>query len=182
MGSFNVRLFAYRYPKQVAGRVLVDPSADNQMAVLAAAAPSTMKMQQAQSAGTRACAAPDATPEILKRCGSQPPFDLPPKLMGKGIGLPGRASFATALAEFDAFNDLDSNETVGARRSLGSIPLIVLTAADTSKNLGAPPEEVEAPANVWSHLHDDIAAFSTRGVNRLFEGTGHDIQAKSSGW
>src|ERR1700761_909501 len=62
MASFNVRLFAFEHPKEVAAIVLVDPSADNQMEVIAASAPSVMKMQQAANAHTHACAAPDAAP------------------------------------------------------------------------------------------------------------------------
>ena len=176
MGSFNVRLFAFRHPKDVAGMVLVDPSADDQMPALAAAAPTTFKLQAAQIAHMRACAAPDATPEILKGCGQPPPFDLPPELAGRGIGVANHAWFAAIASESDAFSGLDSKETTGAKRSLGAMPLIVLTAADTSRTPGAPPAEVEAAGKVWSRLHDGIAALSTRGVNRQVEGSGHYIQ------
>jgi pimeloyl-ACP methyl ester carboxylesterase len=176
MGSFNMRLFAYRHTKQVAGMVLVDPSADNQMTVLRVAAPSTVKQQDAANARTRACAAPDATPDVLKKCAPPPPFDLPDALKGTGVGVPGPSYFATVVSEGDAFEKFDSQETVAAKRSLGAIPLIVLTGADTTKTPGAPPQEVEAAAKAWSHLHDDIATLSTRGVNRQVEGSGHYIQ------
>ncbi|MGZ6014478.1 MAG: alpha/beta fold hydrolase [Phenylobacterium sp.] len=176
MGSFNVRLFAYQHPKAVAGMVLVDPSADNQMAVIAATAPSTMKMQEAQNAHTHACAAPDAAPALLKACASPPPFDLPPELTGKGIGAPPPGYFAAQAAELDAFATVDSKQTMAARRKLGAIPLIVLTASDTTKAPGLPQAEIDAGAKAWSHLHDEIAALSTKGVNRLVEGSGHYIQ------
>jgi len=176
MASFNVRMFAFRHPRDVAGMVLVDPSADNQMSVLAAAAPTTFKLQEAQVARMRACAAPDAAPEVMKRCAPPPPLDLPETLKGRGIGVAGPAQFATAVSEMDAFNDLDSKETLAARRSLGSMPLVVLTASDTTKTPGAPPEEVAAADKAWSGLHDGIAALSTRGVNRRVEGAGHYIQ------
>jgi pimeloyl-ACP methyl ester carboxylesterase len=176
MGSFNVRLFAYQHPKEVAGIVLVDPSADNQQSVIAASAPSTLKMQEAQNAHTHACAAPDASPALLKSCASPPPFDLPPELTGKGIGVPPPGYFAAQAAELDAFAAVDSKQTVAARRKLGAIPLIVLTASDTTKAPGLPQSEIDAGAKAWSHLHDEIAALSTKGVNRLVEGSGHYIQ------
>lgn len=176
MGSFNVRLFAYQHPKDVAGIVLVDPSADNQMAVIAANAPSTMKMQEAQNAHTHACAAPDASPALLKSCAGPPPMDLPPELAGKGIGVTPGGYYAAVAAELDAFVAIDSKETVAARRKLGAMPLIVLTASDTTKAPGVPQPEAEAGAKAWSHLHDEIAALSTKGVNRLVEGSGHYIQ------
>ncbi len=176
MGSFNVRLFAYRHPKAVSGMVLVDPSADNQTAALATAAPTTMKLQEAGMQRMRACAASDATPETLKTCSQPPPVDLPPELAGNGVGLPGPGYFAAVASEADAFERLDSPETIAAKRRLGSMPLIVLTAADTTKSPGAPPDEVKSAAVVWSHLHDDIAALSSKGVNRTIEGSGHYIQ------
>ncbi len=176
MGSFNVRLFAYLHPRQVAGVVLVDPSADNQLTVLAAAAPTTMKLQEAGIVRVRACATPDATPDVLKKCALPPPFDLPEVLKVKGLGVQGWKTFAAVASEMDAFNDLDSNETLAAKRSLGAIPLIVLTAADTTKSPGAPADEIAAADKVWTHLHDDIATLSSRGVNRRIEGTWHYIQ------
>jgi pimeloyl-ACP methyl ester carboxylesterase len=176
MGSFNVRLFAYQHPKAVAGIVLVDPSADNQMAVIAANAPSTMKMQEAQNAHTHACAAPDASPALIKSCAGPQPMDLPPELASKGIGVPPAGYYAAVAAELDAFDNVDSKETVAARRKLGAMPLVVLTASDTTKAPGLPQAEIDAGAKAWSHLHDEIAALSTKGVNRLVDGSGHYIQ------
>lgn len=176
MASFNVRLFAFRHPREVAGMVLVDPSADNQMPILAASAPSTVKLQEAQTALLRACAAPDAVPEVMKTCAAPPPADLPAELAGRGVGARAPTQFATVVAEYDAFADLDSKETLAARRSLGAMPLIVLTASDTTRQPGASPAEIAASAKAWSQLHDGIAALSTRGVNRQVEGSGHYIQ------
>lgn len=176
MGSFNMRLFAYQHPKDVAAMVLVDPSADNQLPAIAAAAPSTLKAQEASSAHNRICAAPNPTPEVAKTCAQPPPYDLPPELKDKGVGQPGLGVYATMNAEIEAFTDLDSKETVAARRPLGAIPLIVLTASDTTKAPGATPEESANAAKVWSGMHDDIATLSTRGVNRTVVGSGHYIQ------
>jgi len=176
MGSFNVRLYAYQHPKDVAAMVLVDPSADNQMAAIAAAAPSTLKAQEAANTHNRVCAAPNPTPEVAKTCAQPPPYDLPPELVAKGVGQPGLGVYATIAAEVDAFTDLDSKETVAAKRALGSIPLIVLTAADTTKAPGASPEEAANAAKVWSAMHDDIATLSSKGVNRTIVGSGHYIQ------
>ncbi len=176
MASFNVRLFAFEHPKQVAGIVLVDPSADNQMAVIVAQAPTTAKMQAAANAHTHACAAPDAAPALLKTCAGPAPRDLPAELEGKGIGVAPPGYFAAVSAELDAFDTIDSQQTLAAKHPLGAVPLIVLTASDTTKAPGVPQAEMDAGAKSWSHMHDEIAALSSRGVNRLVEGSGHYIQ------
>ena len=41
---------------------------------------------------------------------------------------------------------------------------------------GATPEETEAVFKVWNTMHDEMAALSTRGVNRVVPGASHYIQ------
>ena len=62
-----------------------------------------------------------------------------------------------------------------ARKTLGDMPLIVLTAGEFFPM----PEELVHPAEAWREAwrtgHDDIAALSTRGERRAID-AGHAIQ------
>ena len=57
---------------------------------------------------------------------------------------------------------------------LGAKPLIILTAGK-SQAPGLTPEELDAVHKVWVTLHDEMAGLSSRGVNRVVEGSGHYI-------
>lgn len=69
---------------------------------------------------------------------------------------------------------------VRATRSLGALPLIVLTASDHSRDFAASlPPEARTPENlrqfeqIWQNLQADLAALSTNSVHRLVDGAGH---------
>jgi len=68
-----------------------------------------------------------------------------------------------------------SDEVAAARRPYGALPLIVLTG-------GAPvlpqlsPAERDAVLGVIKQMHGELAALSTRGVDRLIPGSSHYVQ------
>ena len=83
------------------------------------------------------------------------------------------------LDELAVFNDTDSAELTAARdkhgpRPFGDKPLVILTAADQTAP-GLTPDEIAALHTVWIALHDEMAALSSRGVNRTVEGSSHYI-------
>jgi hypothetical protein len=55
-----------------------------------------------------------------------------------------------------------------------TMPLIILTRGIASRNLSSAYAQEFFAA--WSKMHDDIAARSTRGVVRIVEGSGSNIQ------
>ena len=54
----------------------------------------------------------------------------------------------------------------------------MLTAEGTSKDPSIPLADQLAMAKLWSTMHDEAAALSTLGSNRLVLGSGHNIQSE----
>lgn len=178
MGSYDMRMYASQNLKSVAGMVLVDPSADDQVVRMAAAVPRMDEIQKTAYAPMAQCAqlavAGTLTPQT-KGCTQPPPPDVPAELRDWVRASQGGGKvFITVKSELDSFQTLDAAQMAKVRRPLGSIPLIVLTGRPTAPGMSA--EENEALHKLWSTMHDEMVALSTKGVNRAVEGSGHYIQ------
>lgn len=179
-GSFDVRLFAFTHPKDVAGVVLVDPSADNQMERMAAVAPAIKAMQETAYGPMRACMADPRPPEAETACRRNLPPGVTPQIEAFFAGEATRpGNYRAILGELDAFGTLDSGELVAARKTagahpLGDKPLVILTAANQMAP-GLSAEDTAAIHKVWVAMHDEMAGLSTRGVNRIVEGASHYV-------
>jgi pimeloyl-ACP methyl ester carboxylesterase len=177
MGSFDVRMYASRNLRKVAGMVLVDPSADDQNDRMAAAMPRMAEIQKAAYATLDRCAGLAIAGMLAPQtpgCSQPPPPDVPAELrdwVREGQG-PGR--FITVKSELDSFMTLDAAQMAKVRRPLGAIPLIVLTGRPVSP--GMTEAETETLHQLWTTMHDEMAALSTAGVNRAVPGSGHYIQ------
>ena len=174
MGGYNVRLFASRHLHDVAGIVLVDPSAENQIPVLEAAVPEIARQDVVSTSRARACANPQRTAEVAAYCVRAAPADLPENLAQTFVRSQDLAQSQTFFSEVESFLNVDSREVEAEPRSLGAVPLIVLTRTQRSTNMSADAAETEW--QLWNHMHDEIAALSTRGSNRAVQGAGHYIQ------
>ncbi len=178
MGSYDVRMYASQNLKTVAGIVLVDPSADNQIERMTAVGP------QARGAAEGLL----RHPQPLRRTGDGGDADAGdqglrpaarPRRAARAARLGPRAPGAAQLhhgvrSELDSFNTLDTPQLLKVRRPLGDIPLVVLTGKPTAP--GATAAETDAVYKVWITMHDEMAALSTRGENRIVAGAGHYIQ------
>jgi len=179
-GSFDVRLFAFTHPKDVAGVILVDPSADNQMDRMAAAAPAIKAMQAGAYGPMKACLADPRPPEAEKTCRRNLPPGVTPQIEAFFAGEATRPSnYKAILGELDAFTTIDSGELVAAREKagphpLGDKPLVILTAG-TQVAPGLSAEDTAAIHKVWITMHDEMAGLSTHGVNRTIEGATHYV-------
>jgi len=179
MGSFDMRMYASRNLRKVAGLVLVDPSADDQNVRMAAVVPRMAEIQKASYSTIERCAglavAGALNPET-KGCGQPPPPDVPAELRGWLRERQAGGTFITVKSELDSFMTLDAAEMAKVRRPLGAIPLIVLTGKPVSP--GMTDAETETLHQLWITLHDEMAALSTAGVNRAVPGSGHYIQVE----
>jgi pimeloyl-ACP methyl ester carboxylesterase len=184
LGGGIVRQYAYRHRRDVAGLVLVDTSVEHQNARFAAVAPGFLAMQAATYEDARRCAdkldrgpLTLGTPEAAG-CLRPPPADMPPELVKQYWAYAqSPARLRTMVAEFDALSSgADDREADAARRPLGDLPLVVLTAANTAKQPMFAPAQQQAMSAVWMTLHDDMARLSTRGRNRLVPDSSHYIQ------
>lgn len=180
VGGYFVRLFADLHPKQVAGVVLIDPTIDNQKQLIGAIAarPSAPAQSNPPDPCGTAAQAGGLKPgtDIYKACVGEPPSFVSPALRAAIIAQEMRATtYRTTASEAGAI-DQDSAETVAHRRSYGDMPLVVLTAGQPAKDPSLTEAQNQAWQKTWMQGHDDIAALSSRGQNRVVPGSGHFIQ------
>jgi pimeloyl-ACP methyl ester carboxylesterase len=182
LASFDVRLFALTHPKDVAGMVLVDPSADWQMKRMGAVAPKLAASTDAAYAGMKPCALSPRPEAYAKLCTLIPPT-TPAEARPYLIEVRGPAYYGAMLGEVAVFAETDSQELTdalaaakakGGTAPLGSKPLVVLTAGNTVSP-GLTPEELVAVRKVWVTMHDEMAGLSTKGVNRIVPESTHYI-------
>ena len=182
LGSFFVRLFADLYPDQVAGMVLVDPSVEYQSQRSEALVPSSRATPPPdQAEWARKCAAAAQGGELksgtpaYKDCVPGPPAGLPPDLVASFMAPYAAAPrFRTIESELQSM-DRGSAQLAAHRRPYGAIPLIVLTAGQRPKQPGETDEEGQALFKLWIQMHDELAALSSRGENRMVKESGHYI-------
>lgn len=186
-GSYETLLFTDRHRKDVVGLVLVDPSIPDQVDRFSGIAPGYEVYSEADTRETiatyQACAdqlvhkgAPDG-PDA-KKC--FPPNSSYPIALNEALAKvdqdPKRLLTKRSLQEeFPTSAKLVMN----AARNYGDLPLVVLTAGKLELGPDAPSAaRADLPAlnAAWRKAHDEYAALSTRGVNRIVEGSGHGIQ------
>jgi pimeloyl-ACP methyl ester carboxylesterase len=162
LGGLLVRLYADRYPAEVAGLVLVDPSHPDQLERL----PGPIVSQFKASLKMMAIGPALARVGLIRATGL---------LALQGRGLPERR-FAEAAAFFALPQHLEATHTemaawdasaaqVRATKGLGNLPLLVVSAASEE----APQELIQT----FQGLHRELAALSSRGEHRILAGANH---------
>ena len=181
IAGLYARAFVARYPSEVAGLVLVDPSTEDQSARFAAIAPEREAAGAAQLALARTCASLAARGALrpgtpaFERCVGVPDPALDAATNAREIALAERPARWNAIVS--EFANKDASEAEVRRRpgAYGDLPLVVLTAGNMFANPHAPPGEVRALRAAWKRMHDAIAARSTRGSSLVVPGSGHYI-------
>jgi pimeloyl-ACP methyl ester carboxylesterase len=175
LGGFDVRLFAYSHPREVAGLLIQDPPAEQ------------IYVQNPD---------PDEDVDGLRRCiaiAKQRPLinggpehcintaelgpEWPATMKAKTFADNSRASFLTTLLSEDlSMVDQSTKEIIAARRKLGRIPLILLQAdTDCDWKGRTPHNEGERFDKFRCALLADQVRDSTRGERRIVEGAGHSV-------
>ena len=199
LGGFESLLLKDREPSKIVGMVLVDPSFPDQLGVLGRVAPAfTAWMQSdrnplvpllrkcaaALRAGTLRYGGPDPDGCLHPPWPASYPAELRAALDRKTAEA-SPASIASAMdtTAFYMSGDVvqtDDRLVVRPGRNYGAMPLIVLTAGDFMRMPPDAPPDATAQfplvRTAWTRGHDAYAALSTRGVNRLVEGSPHAIQ------
>ncbi|WPB79151.1 alpha/beta hydrolase [Archangium violaceum] len=164
LGGLFVRVYADRYPGEVAGMVLLDASHPDQTERL----PESVRMQLAVSVKVMALAPAIARVGLARATGI---FNQ------LGRGLPERAfeevavfscsprHLETTYAEMRAWND--STAQVRATRGLGDMPLLVVSAGSAVSSAGA--ELIPA----FQALHREMVSLSSRGQYRIIPEANH---------
>ena len=161
LGGFDARLFAYDYPDEVAGLLLIDPPTERLYR--------RDRMPDEDLDLVRNCI------EIAKRrplvagdkdgCIGHPSPDWSKEMQAHQIEVGSRLSyFETELSEDLSMVGPSADEVAAARHDLGNIPLIILQA-DSS------------PEDERSRELSDQARDSTSGLYRIVKGARHYIHA-----
>jgi pimeloyl-ACP methyl ester carboxylesterase len=194
LGGLESLLLKDRQPRNVVGMVLVDstvpakPGAqlpDVRNLPEPPAVAFFRKCAAALRAGTVGAGRPDPDgclrgetfppeyPPELRAALDKHPADLPPETVAKAMDF---------LADWSSQQWLLQDLTIAAKpdRNYGDMPLIVLTAGELPPpppgQPGPPEAQRRAILDQFRRDHDQMAALSTRGSNRVVEGSSHYIQ------
>lgn len=193
-GGLAMRLFALRYPDDVAGLVMVDSASENQDQRLDAVRGddhNAARRQQALADYTRLAdlartgALVPGTPDHLRAVGPRPAYLTAALYAARVASRTSTAYWRAVRSESAATGKASADELGAARRSLtiaapdspplGDKPLIVLTAAGNAlPRPGESSAQTQARHQLWRTMHDEIAALSTHGERRTVD-AGHAI-------
>lgn len=191
-GGLNVRLYAYTYPSEVVGIVLVDPTVEDQAEGYRKLDPKKRTAEQ-WDADTiepglrerRECIAASNQgivpgTELFAKCSFPQYPQLSETVQAATIKFQMLPAFQRAqLSEEANIFRASADEVRAARRSYGAMPLVVLT-----RSAGPPPKDPLTPEQralsesrykLLIDLHDEVAKQSTLGVNEIVPGAGHAI-------
>lgn len=187
-GGLNVRLYAYDYPAEVVGMVLVDPSHedDGPRERQAGGRAAQVKWEQSRAKSLedkRQCVAAAESHRLVrgsalyKQCMPEPVTHWSAAMNTVMLRHSALASNQRAvLSEIESFDTASADELRAAPHSLGDMPLVVLTRAPSPPHGDETQEQRDALNTLWQTLHDEIAAQSSRGINRTVPASGHFIQ------
>jgi pimeloyl-ACP methyl ester carboxylesterase len=177
-------LYADSHEADVAGMVLVDPGVPYQLKRMAAAAPGLAPLLAALPAWDRMCASAAASRQMHAgstadaQCSTPADPSLPAALnalIARQWQRPG--TWADFVSADEASGTTSSDEVVHAQRSLGAMPLVVLSERGFIRDFASlPATQQRALLDASKAWHDRIAALSSRGVDLMIGGAGHDIQ------
>lgn len=184
LGGLNARLFAYRNREKLAGLLLIDPSVSFKPFGAPDEYAAKMHFSFYESCAAQARAGTLIAGQSHKGdpgpCVPSPDRRWTPEEVAGVIKVRSEASvFETTLSELRSAYDTDVDEVAAARRTLGSVPLIILTE-DAAHFRELKPwfaSDVDAVYAGWVAGHQDEARDSTRGEDRIVNGAGHDIEA-----
>lgn len=182
MGSQPARLFAFRFPGEVGGLVMVDPYVEGQDEALDAFQPRSPADRARDIAADRACDADLAARRLIAAAAErQGCIDTAPSRFSPATRAIVQAqrltpvTAAAAASERDSFRVVSAAEVRAAARPLGGMPIVVLTAGDDFKGEADEAEQLRE----LRRLHATIAGLSTRGEERLVPGATHVIQSSA---
>lgn len=182
LGGAIVRQYAYRHAEKVAGIVMVDSSSDHQTARFRAinellAQPGLDPVRHCLDL-TEKGHMPEGSADY-QQCVGPPPADMPAGFVHFHVQYgQSPVHFREIFAEIEAAVVDGSNdaEADAARRPLGDVPMVVLTAGGASNVSFLSPAEQARFELARYQMHNEIAGLSTRARHRVVPDSSHYIQ------
>lgn len=178
-GSLTVRLFAYQYPAEVAGLVLVDGTHEDQFQrfpepIRAMFGP--MKQAQLGQMGQ--------LQDLIAAQGSSaaPPLFAIPDAFPAGVAAAYRlrsvsdpSRIETMMAELEGLDTAQDEVRAARPATLSAMPLVVLSHGVPQTIPGMTDDVNAAYEAVWQEMQRELAAQSVRGRHVIVAGSGHNI-------
>ena len=183
-GGMTVQLYAYTYPKEVAGLVLVDAGHEDETSRLNRVTDGLYgklmgeyaKISQAcTAAAQRGGLVPGS--ELHGQCVGEPPAMFTGSLAKAYLSKRASVGYWEANQSEEDHETISADQLRAARKSFGNLPLAYLTRGKSPfQPPGKPQSELnKAAEREVNAMHDEIAKLSTRGSNRLVPGAGHSV-------
>jgi pimeloyl-ACP methyl ester carboxylesterase len=182
LGGVEARVYAQRWPAQVAGMVLVDTSPAGEGLI------DETQRDFDEASGRESCAASMLHCALLADRGALGPSSAEFRDCSATLPSDTPAAFRKVWPQF--FTAYYFADKVSLMRSLythryddadhhnlGAMSLVVLSIEhpwDSGSPAGARLDR--SYGKIWNALHADLAHLSTRGVHRIIKGSGHEIQ------
>ncbi len=188
-GGMNVRLYKNHYPSEVVGMVLVDPSHEDWVERVWRLSLVQRRYEQRVAddfepmwRDERECVRAATVgfikgSDLYEKCIPAPDMRFSDAINAAYLKTHLSVAYHQAgLTEDESLHFASSDQLRAARIWYGDMPLIVLAAGDRPKlRKGETQAHKDAINRLWYVLFDELAALSTRGVNRVVPNTGHDI-------
>jgi pimeloyl-ACP methyl ester carboxylesterase len=177
LGGIEVRMFAVRWPGEVAGMVLVDSSyaaQKRQRPTLPGydAAQDNKLYSRSQICAEAVKAGPlQPGTDLYQRCIYPSHVELPPALQ----------AIWPSFARVSAFENMDSLDkslddvAAADRLDFKDKPLIVLTAGETNFPANSNTVFLNAWRQKWIEAHVQLTKLSSRGIHEFVQGSDHQI-------
>jgi pimeloyl-ACP methyl ester carboxylesterase len=185
LGGANVQVYAYRYPTEVKGLVLVEPQHEDETSRLDKASQGNLKKVYAMvTEQNNYCMAAarkgmKAGSEEQKNCIGNPAENYGPALGAAVASATTRPAYWRAnIDEWNAIKVSDE-QLRKLRRPFGDLPMVVLTRGVSPYAVPGKPQSAlnKAMEDENVAIQKEIAALSTRGTQRVVPGAGHVIHA-----
>jgi pimeloyl-ACP methyl ester carboxylesterase len=185
LGGANVQVYAYRYPKEVKGLVLVEPQHEDETSRLDKASQGNLKKIYAVVAEhNNYCMAAarkgmKAGSEEQMNCIGNPADIYGPTLGAAVMSTTTKPAYWRATVdEWDAVKVSDE-QLRKLRRPFGDLPVVVLTRGVSPFAVPGKPQSAlnKATEDENAAIQKETAALSTRGRQRVVPGAGHVIHA-----
>lgn len=181
-GGMNVKLYAEKFPSEVAGLVMVDPSHEDLGRDTGRIDPKTNEARATYLADLQKCLhaserALSTDPQLGELCvpGAGPRYSAQINAVESELGAK-RTRVTAWIGEMTNVWGVSADQVRSSNRTLGAIPIRVLTKFPSLPAPGETQEMRDAKNAMWIRLHDEIANMSSNGRRTTVADTGHYIQ------
>jgi pimeloyl-ACP methyl ester carboxylesterase len=171
------RLYASRHTNQVAALVLIDPSSEYQYTRFASVnSVSKSNDEYALSVARATCLPALRLGKLDPVCRQPPPPSDLPTSRADWWQQHALSLTEASYAEFVDMNSTSSEQLVAERRSLGSLPILILERSKPEWPLGPSHDQAKAMNEIWDVMHQETLSLSSNSKLEFVEGAGHQIQ------